>query len=354
MGKSIAEIDTNFRSLDLDGVPLDFRAATESPFATTGFPWLATEGTYCRLPQELIPQANDGVQELAWHTAGGMLRFRSDSSAVAVDVELRSGEDMSHMPRSGSAGFDLFEGTGSAAVFRANIQPDHGQTEICALFSRDMEPEMRNWSIYFPLYNGVRRLAVGLDPGCRIETPSPLAWEKPILFYGSSITQGGCASRPGNAYPAIVSRRLNANSVNWGFSGSGRGEPVMAEAIATVDMSLFVFDYDHNAPHPDHLEQTHEPFFRVIREARPDLPVIMVSRPDYYDTDDCRRRREIVRETCETARAAGDEGVHFVDGEGLFGTSERDLCTVDGCHPNDIGFLRMADALTPVVRAALG
>lgn len=335
------------------GVPLTFRPADRAPLALSGLPWYARERTYCRLPQAVIPQTNPGVRMLAWHTAGAMVRFRTDSSAIGIEAVLRTGDDMSHMPRSGSGGFDLYEGAGTEKVFRANLRHSHGSTEVKGLLRRELSRRMREWTVYLPLYNGVEALDIGLDPECRLEAPTPFAHERPVLFYGSSITQGGCASRPGNSYTAIVGRRLNVDLINWGFSGNGKGEPVMAETIATLDLSAFVFDYDHNAPTVEHLAATHEPFFRIVRKARPDLPVIFVSRPDFYGTHMCRQRREIIRGTYERAVAAGDRNVRFVDGEILFGAAERDLCTVDGCHPNDIGFLRMADGMTPAVRAVL-
>lgn len=353
MAKTIQEIDTNFRSLELDGVPLHFIPAATDPFVLTGLPWFKTEQRFCRLPQASIPQANEGVQELAWHTSGGMVHFRTDSPAIAIDTTLRNGLDMSHMPRSGSGGFDLFEGDGAGATFRANLMHEHGQTHVRGLFRSGLARTMRDWKIYLPLYNGVQNLSIGLDPDCRLEPPSPPKHRKPALFYGSSITQGGCASRPGNSYPAIVTRRLDVPLINWGFSGSGRGEPIMAQTIAELDLGIFVLDYDHNAPNPEHLKQTHAPFFRTIRDAHPKLPVVFVSRPDFYHTQDCQRRRQIIQATYDAAKANGDQHVYWVDGESLFGKRERDLCTVDGCHPNDIGFLRMADAITPAVKAAL-
>ena len=128
----------------------------------------------------------------------------------------------------------------------------------------------------------------------------------------------------------------------------------MARYIASQEMSVFVMDYDHNAPDAAHLERTHEPFFRIIRDAQPDLPVVMMSMPDFdRDPANNSRRRDIIRRTYENAAAAGDKNVYFIDGETFFGDAERELCTVDDCHPNDIGFLRMADVLTPVLRGIL-
>jgi lysophospholipase L1-like esterase len=129
----------------------------------------------------------------------------------------------------------------------------------------------------------------------------------------------------------------------------------MALLIARIPMSVFVYDYDHNAPNVKHLADTHAPFFRTIRQARPELPIIMVSRPDFDSNPaEGRVRREIIRTTYEQAKANGDKHVFFVDGETLFGEHDRDACTVDGCHPNDLGFMRMAQTIRPTLAKALG
>ena len=174
------------------------------------------------------------------------------------------------------------------------------------------------------------------------------------MFYGSSITQGGCASKAGSAYTTILCRRLDAAQINLGFSGNARGEERMARHIASLPMRLFVMDYDHNAPTPEHLEKTHESFFRIIREAQPDLPVMIISRPSFdVNPEENAVRRDVIRKTCEHALAAGDRHVAFVDGETLYGQADRDLCAVDGTHPNDLGFWRMAEALEPILRPLL-
>jgi lysophospholipase L1-like esterase len=296
---------------------------------------------------------NPGVQGLAWHTAGGMFRFRTESAAVAVRVELLSADDMSHMPRSGSSGVDLYVGPAGGSRFVRAAMPAAGQAAFEALLFEGT-PAPREFTLNFPLYNGLKRLEVGVVPEAAMTLPAPFAVPLPVLFYGSSITQGGCASRPGNAYPHIVARRLGAAHVNYGFSGSARGEPAMADLVASLELGALVLDYDHNAPSVEHLEQTHEPFFQAVRARRPELPVVMVSRPD-FDTspDESRARRAVIRRTYNRAVARGDRGVFMVDGEFLFGKTDRDACTVDGCHPNDLGFLRMADGITPAVHNAL-
>ncbi len=351
---SIESIDPNFRLETIDGHELAFLDASLAPFHLTGFPFFAAEGEFCRLPRAEIPAMNSGVQGLAWHAAGGMVRFRTDSPVVAVHLELRAPVDMNHMPRSGSSGCDLYLGTGSAKSFCKTAIPGPGVKEYASLLFSGPGDEMRECTLNLPLHNGIRSIRVGLAPSAQVAAPAPFAVEQPILFYGSSITQGGCASRPGNAYTHVLARWFDANLINYGFSGSARGEQEMARLIARIPMRVLVYDYDHNAPSVEHLAATHALFFATIRTARPDLPVVMVGRPDFDGNPaDSRARREIIRGTYDQARANGDARVLFVDGETLFGASDRDACTVDGCHPNDLGFMRMAEAIRPVLATAL-
>ena len=212
---------------------------------------------------------------------------------------------------------------------------------------------MCSWLINFPRYGGVDALEVGIVQGSSLLPPKSHKVPKPILFYGSSITQGACASRPGNAYSSFLCRKVDAEEINLGFSGSGRGEKAVAEAIAATPMSAFIFDYDHNAANAEKLAATHEPFFKIIRKAQPDLPIIILSKCDFKDTEMDRARRRVIEETWSNARKNGDENVWFIDGELLFGRKCRDACTVDGCHPNDLGFYRMYKHVLPVLKHAL-
>ncbi|MBR6916255.1 MAG: hypothetical protein IKN36_07835, partial [Clostridia bacterium] len=176
---------------------------------------------------------------------------------------------------------------------------------------------------------------------------------KPVLFYGSSITQGACASRPGLSYPAILGRRLDFEVINLGFSGSARGERVVAELIASLPLSAFVFDYDHNAESAEELERTHEPFFKIVREAQPSLPIIMISKADGLSgREQTLKRRDVIKKNYESALARGDRNVWFIDGTLIYG-DDAENCTVDNAHPNDIGFRHMVDAIYPVLKEAL-
>ena len=339
---------------EIAGRELMCRDLLDGPFDISGFAWLERDRAYCRFPVDQLPEFRTGLQGGAWQTAGGMARFRTDSGTMAIMVHLRGDVHMNHMPRTGNSGFDLYLGVGKDKRFLSIARPPAKGTEYEAMLIDGSPEGMREWTLNFPLYNGVERVQVGIDPKARLEAPSPFAIEKPLLFYGSSITQGGCASRPGNSYTHIIARWLDANMVNLGFSGNAKGDAAVAELIASMDLSVFVMDYDHNAESPEQLEETHEPFYRIIRETQPNLPVVIVSSPA-FDANPAARaeRRAVIRRTYENALKGGDRRVFFVDGQTLFGTRDRDACTVDGCHPNDLGFMRMAETIRPAVEAAL-
>ena len=189
-------------------------------------------------------------------------------------------------------------------------------------------------------------------PGAALLPAEGYRYACPVVYYGSSITQGGCASRPGNAYPAILSRMLDCDFVNLGFSGNAKGEAEMADYIAGLPMSVFVYDYDHNAD-TSRLQRTHARMFGIIRERQPQLPVIMLSRPQPYLDEGERARRRIIEETFQSALRAGDKNVYFIDGSSLLHRFGGDSGTVDRCHPNDLGFMCMADGIRETLQRAL-
>ena len=186
-----------------------------------------------------------------------------------------------------------------------------------------------------------------------LEAAAEYAVEKPVVYYGSSITQGGCASRPGNAYQNIQSRLLDFDHINLGFSGSAKAEDAMIDYIAGLEMSAFVYDYDHNAPTAEYLAQTHERMFKRIRAAHPDLPILLLSRPqpNMLNPDDIERLR-IVTQSYENAIATGDQNVYFIPGPVLM-ESVKNEGLVDGVHPNDAGFVSMARAMLPTLQKML-
>lgn len=355
----IGAIDINLKvEIGDGGRELIFRDVRQKPFQVYGLYDPCGQEVFRRLPTSVAEQCNPGVLKLHTNTAGGRVRFATDSPYIAIRAVYRSVCHMTHMAMCGSCGFDLYRDDEDSAystfvgVFKPPKEPDGGYTSCINVGDRGMA----YYTINFPLYNNVDSLYIGVAPNAKIAEGKPYRAGGPVVYFGSSITQGGCASRPGNAFPAIVGRRMNMDHVNLGFSGSGRAEPAMREFIASMEMSAFVSDYDHNAPDVKWLSDTHYPLYAAVREKHPDIPIIFMSRPDIkpesnrnFAFADCRR---VILSTYDRAQAAGDKNVYYIDGFSLFCRADRDLCTVDGSHPGDYGFFKMAEPVEQMLQVA--
>lgn len=302
-----------------------------------------------RTPEEVARNTSEGVYALHSNTSGGRVRFQTDSPFITVYAKMNGIGKMPHFPLTGSAGFDLYIKRDGKERFYGSFIPPY---DIERGYESRLDfgtAELREITVNFPLYSNVNHLFIGVQKDSELLPPSDYRTEKPVVFYGSSITQGGCASRPGNAYPAILSRRFDADFINLGFSGNGKAEQIMADYVASLDMSVFVYDYDHNAPDCNHLKNTHQRMFETVRKKNPDLPVIMLTSTTMERFfDDRNERKNIIRATYENAVANGDRNVYFIDANSLF-EGDADGATVEGCHPNDLGFRYLADAIGEVL-----
>ena len=325
----------------------------EAPFLLHGLYLPQSDGAYRRLPDDVARATNEGVADLSYNTAGGRVRFRTDSPYIAISARV-NGYFPDHMPLTNTRGFDVYVRKNGMETYAATLRPSVTESEYFA-WKKIPSDSAYDVTVNFPCYGGVEELKIGLKSGSLLEKPQPYAHTKPVVCYGSSITQGGCASRSGMTYESILSRMFDCDYINLGFSGNARGEPAIAQYMAGLDMSAFVCDYDHNAPNPEHLRRTHLPLYRTIRAAQPDLPILLVTRPDVYcsDADDTARRRQVVWDTYQTALAEGDAHVAFLDGARLFDGFLAEDCTVDGCHPTDLGFYRMAQNIAKALAELL-
>lgn len=350
----IAKIDRNFIiETNLKEADIVWRDAAAEPFRLYGA-CPEAEGPFYRLPQSVAGTINGGVWGLCRHCAGIRLRFATNSPYIAIKAAWDSLSRMEHFPLTGSSAFDLFTCVDGKQTFvngfRCSFNSNNGYESILYPSSGDM----KEYVLDFPLYNAVDSLYIGLKEGSTLTAGTETYHnDKPVVFYGSSITQGGCASVPGNSYQGFLSRALNMDYINLGFSGSCHGEPAAAEYMAGLDMSVFVCDYDHNAPSADELRANHYNLYKTIRTAHPDLPYVIVTRPHRADTPDGRERFTVIMDTYMRAIAEGDTHVYFVDGNGFFPADLGLSCTVDGCHPTDLGFYFMAQTLEKVLKPLL-
>lgn len=352
----ITEIDKNFKLPEVNEPDIEWFDARETPFALHGVFFDEKADRFLRMPDDVSKKVSVGVHFGAYVSTGGRLRFSTNSPYIAIKAIIPSESVMNHMPVVGSHGFSLYCNHQYKGMFTpASNEIIKSQPNPLAFqgIRYIWSEKVCDFDLYFPLYGGVIRLYIGLKKGCVLNTPKPYTRQKPIVFYGSSITQGGCASRPGNDYVSLVCKWLDSDFINLGFSGNAKGEKAMAEHLASLDASVFVLDYDYNAPNAEHLQATHYPLYERIRTAHKDTPILFISKPDFEYDGQSAKRRAVIMETYEKAKANGDKNVAFIDGETLFGTFGRDGCTVDTCHPNDLGFYRMAETVYPVLKELL-
>ena len=347
----ISEIDKNFAVQSTNDMEdTVYFKATDPRFEVNGV--FYEDGKFRRLPEAVAKETSWGVLGLSVHTAGGRLRFKTNSKYIILKATLSDVGKMPHFALTGSAGFDLYLKGENGQEYVKTFVPAFDITDTIDGAYDFPDNAEREITINFPLYSGVVELYIGLQKDAAICLPTPYRNDKPVVFYGSSITQGGCASRAGTSYQGFISRRLGLDFVNLGFSGSAKAEDTIAEYIANMDMSAFVYDYDHNAPDTAHLEATHEKMFKKIREANPSLPIIIMPRPQFRLSRDEQTRFEIIKKTYKNALAAGDKNVYLLTGKELMEIA-GDEGTVDNCHPTDFGFASIAKAVGDLLEKIL-
>lgn len=322
---SIGKLDVRYYSID------------SPPFRIYGV-WRDGDNYY-RIPPEVSVRVNPRVHAVRANTTGGRVRFVTDSPYVAIRARIDGIYRISMMTLTGTTGLDVYADGKYAGTFQAPYELRDGGVFESAVNLPDRS--LRVITVNMPSYANLLELEIGVDERAAVLRAPDYKYETPIVYYGSSITNGGCATRPGMSYPAIVSRMLDADYINLGFGGACRGELEMARYIAGLEMCAFVLAYDHNARDPEQLMRTHEPFFMTVRDANPDLPILIMSRPQFVQSEDRDRRFEVIKQTYDNAVARGDKNVYLIPGWSFFDEVEGDY-TVDGVHPTDLGFHYMA------------
>ena len=362
----ISDLDKNFKVSD--GQAPDTAVwlnAKDQPFKLFGVFYDEEMQRFTRMPHEVAEKVSFGVGVIAPFTPGGRVRFKTDSPYIGIKAVMKNEVPGPHMTLLGECGFDLYrtDETGHE-VYLKSFMPPIGMTEgyssLAELTKSYLEEDpgyytgkVEQYTINFPLYDGVQQLYIALDKDSVIMEADGYRDIAPIVYYGSSITQGGCATRPGNSYQGIITRKYNIDHLNLGFSGNAKGEDLMVEYMAGLDMSVFVCDYDHNAPNLEFLKNTLPNVYNKIRAAKPDLPFIFISAPTPKSMPSLLPRREFIRGLYLDAVNKGDKNVYFIDGEELFEGECADACTVDGIHPNDLGFYRMAMRIAKEIEKAI-
>jgi lysophospholipase L1-like esterase len=307
--------------------------------------WLNTESDYDRLPLTAKEIVREPVWELSHCSAGISVRFATNAETLNVRWTLTNKDlDMPHMPATGVSGIDLYamDITGNL-MFCANGRPT--DVSNAALFTL---PASNQYVLYLPLYNGVNELEIGIPREMRLSKFEESDLKDAIVFYGTSITQGGCASRPGMAATSIVSRRLNTPVINLGFSGNGQMDIELAELLCEIDPAMYVLDCLWNMSSDLVMERV-EPFIKRLRTIRPSTPIILVEDSSIRNVPT--PKGDILRRIYAKLKAEGDENLYLLPNTGMLGEDWEG--TVDGVHPNDLGMARQAAVFTKYLELIL-
>ena len=353
----------------------DRNMLVENAVVTNGVKWidgryLPLEGKafeevslyYDRLPKCMTTNINAGVRSMRHHTSGMLFRFATDSTRLTVKwVPLNKTLSMYHMPSTGMSGIDVYRydkaKRGWFYVKTGGIRERSkgGQISIPWTPGDDC-------IINLPLYNGIKEFSLGIDEKANVYKPRKRrsGIENPVVFYGTSITHGGCASRPGMGFVNIVGRKCDVPVVGLGFSGSGVMEYELSGIIAKINASLYVIDTPWNMNtipgNPRSIQSNYEPFLRNLRALKPDIPILLVEPCDVYlgsgeNASLITEKRKLIKGIYLKLISEGWKGLHYLPNTSLLGDDFEG--TVDGVHLNDLGMMRMADGLTKAVSEIL-
>ena len=320
-----------------------------------------TTARYERLTPEVDSTVRPDVAWLGRNSAGLYVRFRTDSRRINARWTSLYGNHMNHQTLTGTRGLDLYalleDGTWRSVN---SARPNPGSKETDTEVIANMDGKMREYMLYLSLYDGVTKLEIGVEEGAVLEGPavdSPSS-DRPIVMYGTSILQGGCANRPGMAFTSILERRFNREVINLGFSGNAFLDLEIAQLMAQVENpAVYVLDHVPNTS-PKMIDERGETFFHILRTAHPDVPVIFVEDPQfthlYFDSqkqEEVASKNSRQKALFERLKKAGEKNIYYVKSEDLIG-QDGEAC-VDGIHFTDLGMTRMADAMMPSLKKAL-
>jgi lysophospholipase L1-like esterase len=312
-----------------------------------------SEETYTRLPEKYKNTVRENVWNLSLNSTGIGIRFRTNSRTIMVRCTVLNDANLPHMAATGVKGVDLYGYDGRQWRYMKTGFPRKKVNEYVLL--SDGDGAAREYLLNLPLYDGVESLEIGVDKDAEITkaTDRKLLEKKPVVYYGTSIAQGGCASRPGMAFTNILARKMDREFINLGFSGNGTIETSVGEAMVEVDAALYVIDCNPNTKEDLIYDRTLA-LDALLKKHRPETPILLVEGFLYENNafvpsgnQTVLKKRQELKRAYETLKKGGTRGLHYLGGDGLIGNDHE--ATVDGVHPNDIGMMRMADALFPAI-----
>ena len=310
------------------------------------------DAIFQRMPGKIAEKISFGVADRAKRSAGIRLSFKTNSRRIGLKVKFKRFVRFSVQTDLSSRGFDIYVDN---EYRKSIIPPDDSKNEYVQIADLE-DSKTKNVVIYFPYNSVIENVLLGIDKGSFAEKIDIYRSDaKPIIFYGSSITHGFCASRPGMTFTSIISRMLNTDFVNLGFSGACLAEKGMAEYISGLEKSIIVCGYDHNEHDLEVYSKNHLNFYKELRRIDFQTPILFVTRPNVScGIAEVKQRNDIVEKTCAYAKEIGDKAVFFLNGQSLFCRETAKDCTIDGIHPNDLGNYFMALKIGSEIKKIVG
>jgi len=326
MRKRIEDLDQNFKTAPVQAkAELTWRTVNTAPFAVDGLPWFQENGgAFYRLPKRAQSILRESLWILGTMPSGGRVRFKTDSPVLRIRAQHSQPElAMPHMCAVGVSGLDLYEGPPQNMTFWNSSRPGHASAPYVVTLFTDLPKKLREFTIYLPTYNGLVHFEIGVAPSAKLAAPSPYRRKKPVVIYGTSITQGGCSSRVGTGWVPRVGRQLGIDVVNLGFSGNGQCDLALVPLLDELDMACLIVDPVANMG-PQLMPTGYAPFLAAIRARRPKLPLLLLTffrqaNEHYLGNQGWDQANAIVRQTYRQMRRQGDQHVHLLDTRKIIG-----------------------------------
>lgn len=326
-----------------------FYDITKAPFRIYGNSTVA-DNIYARMPETFSQKVSAGVFDSAARSAGVRVRFKTNSKRLGIKAHYRKCSQAVTQSALSAKGFDVYVN----GKYRTSLRPEEEMELYYEQLANIGDEAEKDIIIYFPYFSVVDKVELALDKGSCAWDGNKYEKELPIVFYGSSVTQGFCVSRPGNIFSAMVSRKMNTDYINLGFSGVCRGEKEMADYIGRLKKSVVICEYDHNEPDAESLQENHLNFYKNLRKVDSLTPIILVSSPNkFYNGQRMEKRMEVVKATYEYALKNGDKNVYFINGQLFYPEEIRYDCSADAVHPNDLGAYMISERICAVLKKIL-
>lgn len=360
----IEEVDVNMKgNIVHEKGFIYFNPKEDKHFSIEGLAFFDKEKEYFRLPIDCKDKVTEAVYWLSSHPSGGQIRFQTNAKQISVKIKNKGDYQMCHMAATGQQGVDIYyrlKGQKNYTFFNCAkfVEPT---SEFESIIFQSDEMMDKDIIINLPLYEGLEEILIGLNEEATLKAPKKRKKEGRVVIYGTSVTQGGCASRPGMSFTNILSRKLDMEFINLGFSGSGLGEPNVARLINEIsDIRLLILDYEANGGATGDLYHNMEEFIDIFRSLHPQTPILIMSKHPfscYIFSKEEREKRQFYlnfqSEVVRKRKEKGDDNIYFMNGNLLFGSKDIYESCVDGLHPTDLGFYRIATTLYPILKKIL-